>query len=83
MIIFSWEQFILRLNGGEYIENQNTKTRICVIVNAGTLSLCGNRPNHFIKLLPGIVALKATNTTIVFPRTQEMERTKLIPNAVW
>ena len=34
-------------------------------------------------LLPGSVALKAINTTIVFPRTQEIQRTKVIPNAVW
>ena len=27
-------------------------------------------------LLAGIVALKVINTTIVFPRTQEMQRTK-------
>ena len=32
--------------------------------------------------LPGSVARKAINTTIVFPRTQEMQRTKVIPNAV-
>ena len=34
-------------------------------------------------LLPGSVALKAINTTIVFPRTQEMQRTNVMPNAVW
>ncbi|KAK3548753.1 hypothetical protein QTP70_020332 [Hemibagrus guttatus] len=33
-------------------------------------------------LLPGSVALKAINTTIVFPRTQEIQRTKVIPNVV-
>lgn len=33
-------------------------------------------------LLPGSVALKAISTTIVFPRTQEMQRTKVMPNAV-
>uniref|UniRef100_A0AAV2J5F7 Uncharacterized protein n=1 Tax=Knipowitschia caucasica TaxID=637954 RepID=A0AAV2J5F7_KNICA len=34
-------------------------------------------------LLPGSVALKAMSTTIVFPRTQEIQRTKVMPNAVW
>ncbi|KAF4071897.1 hypothetical protein AMELA_G00268130 [Ameiurus melas] len=33
--------------------------------------------------LPGSVALKAINTTTVFPKRQEMQRTKVIPNAVW
>lgn len=33
-------------------------------------------------LLPGRVALNATNTTKVFPRTQEIQRTKVILNAV-
>ena len=33
-------------------------------------------------LRPGSVALKAINTTIVFTRTQEMQRTKVMPNAV-
>lgn len=27
--------------------------------------------------------MNAINTTIVFPRTQEIQRTKVIPNAVW
>lgn len=34
-------------------------------------------------LLPGSLALKATSTTNVFPRMQETQSTKLIPNAVW
>ena len=33
-------------------------------------------------LLPGSVALKAISTTIVFPRIHEIQRTKVIPNAV-
>ncbi|KAJ3590131.1 hypothetical protein NHX12_008085 [Muraenolepis orangiensis] len=41
------------------------------------------RPNHFAMLLPGSVALNAINTTMVFPRTQEIQRTKVIPKAVW
>jgi len=48
-----------------------------------TVNLCCEGPNHFIKLLPGSVALKAVRTTIVFPRTQDMQRTNVIPNAVW
>lgn len=44
---------------------------------------CCALPNHFMILLPGMVALKATRTTIVFPRMQEIQRTELIPNAVW
>ena len=52
-------------------------------VNARTLSLCCAGPNHFIILLAGSVALKAINTTIVFPRTHEMQSTKVMPNAVW
>ena len=46
-------------------------------------ALCCTGPNHFIRLLPGSVALKAINTTIVLPRTQEIQRTKVIPKAVW
>ena len=52
-------------------------------VNDTTVILCCGGPNHFMTLLPGSVALKAINTTIVFPRTQEIQRTKVIPNAVW
>ena len=47
------------------------------------MALCCTGPNHFIRLLPGSVALKAINTTIVFPRTQEIQRTNVIPKAVW
>ena len=54
----------------------------CIRVNPRTLILCCAGPNHFITFLPGSVALKAINTTIVFPRTQEMQRTKVTPNAV-
>ena len=54
----------------------------CMRVKPRTLSLCCAGPNHFITLLPGSVALKAINTTIVFPRMQEMQRTKVMPNAV-
>lgn len=47
-----------------------------------TLSLCCVGPNHFITLLPGSVALNAIKTTMVLPRTHEMQRTKVMPNAV-
>ena len=48
-----------------------------------TVILCCLQPNHLATLLPGIVALNAINTTIVLPRTQEIQRTKVIPKAVW
>lgn len=47
------------------------------------IAFCCVGPNHLIILLPGSVVLKATRTTIVFPRIQEIQSTKLIPNAVW
>ena len=48
-----------------------------------TVILCCVGPNHFATLLPGCVALNAINTTIVLPRTQAIQRTKVIPKAVW
>ena len=71
----------LKGKGGEIV-NHRIQIRTCIIVKARTLSLCCTGPNHFMTSLPGSVALKAINTTIVFPRTQEMQRTKVIPNAV-
>ena len=71
------------LNGkGGEIVNQRMHMITCIRVKPTTLSFCCAGPNHFITLLPGSVALKAINTTIVFPRTQEMQRTKVMPNAV-
>ena len=75
--------FILLLKSGGEIVNHSTQIRTCMRVKARTLSLCCGGPNHFMTSLPGSVALKAISTTIVFPRTQEMQRTKVIPNAVW
>ena len=63
--------------------NQTIQIPICIKVKARTTILCRRGPNHFIRLLPGSVALKAINTARVFPRTQEIQRTKVIPNAVW
>ncbi|CAB1435084.1 unnamed protein product [Pleuronectes platessa] len=37
---------------------------------------------NVIQTAQKINMLKAINTTIVFPRTQEMQRTKVMPNAV-
>ena len=65
------------------IVNQSMQITTCTTVKARTLSLCRRGPNHFIRLLPGSVALNAINTARVFPRTQEIQRTKVIPNAVW
>lgn len=45
-------------------------------------AFCFPGPSHFMTLLPGSVALNAIKTTIVFPRTHEMQRTNVIPNAV-
>ena len=72
----------LKGKGGEIV-NHSTQIRTWMRVKARTLSLCCKGPNHFMTSLPGSVALKAISTTIVFPRTQEMQRTKVIPNAVW
>lgn len=47
------------------------------------MDFCCAGPNHFTISLPGIAVLKAISTTIVFPRMQEIQSTKLIPNAVW
>ena len=68
---------------GGLIVNQRIQIKTCMRVKANTLSLCWVGPNHFITLLPGNVALKAISTTIVFPRTQEIQRTKVIPKVVW
>ncbi len=46
------------------------------------IAFCRAGPNHFMTLLPGSVALKANSTTMVFPRIQEIHRTKVIPKAV-
>ncbi|MDG2555551.1 hypothetical protein P7M41_26520, partial [Vibrio parahaemolyticus] len=67
---------------GGAIVNQRIHMITCIRVKARTLSFCCAGPNHFITLLPGSVALKAINTTIVFPRTHEIQRTKVMPNAV-
>lgn len=45
--------------------------------------LCCAGPNFPEILLPGHVALKAVTTTIVFPKTQEMQRANVTPKAVW
>ena len=63
--------------------SQTIQITICIKVKARTTILCRRGPNHFIRLLPGSVALKAISTARVFPRTQEIQRTKVIPNAVW
>lgn len=62
--------------------NQIVHINTWMEVKNTTVSLCCGGPNHFITLLPGSVALKAISTTIVFPSTQEMQRTNVIPNAV-
>ena len=71
----------LKGKGGEIV-NQRIHIITCIRVKPRTVSLCWAGPNHFIILLPGSVALKAISTTIVFPRTQEIQRTKVMPNAV-
>lgn len=45
--------------------------------------LCCVGPNFPAALLLGCVALKAVTTTIVFPKTQEMQSANVTPNAVW
>lgn len=69
-------------NGG-LVHNQMIQNTTCMSVKVTTVSLCCRGPNHFMALLLGSLARKATNTSIVFPRTQEIQRTKVIPNAVW
>lgn len=61
--------------------NQSIHITTCMRVNVRTVSLCCAGPKHFMTLLPGSVALKAIITTIVFPRTQAIQRTKVIPKA--
>ncbi|KAJ8367804.1 hypothetical protein SKAU_G00078320 [Synaphobranchus kaupii] len=46
-------------------------------------TLCCTGPKYRMMLLPGPEARKATSTTSVLLRTQEMQSTKLIPNSVW
>lgn len=46
------------------------------------IAFCWPGLNHFMTLLPGNVDLKTNNTTIVLPRMHEMQRTKVMPNAV-
>ena len=77
--------YILRffIGKGGLRPNQIVHIKTWMNVKDTTVILCCGRPNHFMTLLPGSVALKAIKTTIVFPRTQEMQRTKVIPNAVW
>ena len=81
MILFLNILKFLKGKGGEIV-NQRIHMITCTRVKPRTLSFCCVGPNHFITSLPGSVALKAINTTIVFPRTQEIQRTKVIPNAV-
>lgn len=45
--------------------------------------LCCTGPNFLAALLPGCLALKAVTTTVVFPRTQEMQSANVMPKAVW
>ena len=44
---------------------------------------CCAGPNFPATLLPGNVALKAVTTTIVFPKTQEIQSANVTPKAVW
>ena len=46
------------------------------------IAFCCAGPSHLMTLLPGSVALNAISTTIVFPRIQETQRTKVMLNAV-
>ena len=80
-MILSLNLKFLNGKGGEIV-NQRIHMTTCIRVKPRTLSFCCTGPNHFITLLPGSVALKAINTTIVLPRTQEIHRTKVMPNAV-
>lgn len=45
--------------------------------------LCCTGPNFLAALFPGCLALKAVTTTVVFPRTQEMQNANVMPKAVW
>lgn len=47
------------------------------------MALCCLGPSHFIMLPPGLVAVKAANTTRVFPRMQEIQSENVILKAVW
>lgn len=49
-------------------------------MHENTIILCWTGPNL---VAPGKVARKAVMTTSVFPRTQEMQRAKITPKAVW
>lgn len=82
MILSLYVVRFLTGNGG-LTTNQTMHIKTWTDVNVTTVILCWGGPNHFITLLPGSVALKAINTTTVFPKTHEMQRTKVIPKAVW
>lgn len=47
------------------------------------MALCCLGPSHFMMLSPGLVAVKAANTTRVFPRMQEMQSENVMLKAVW
>ena len=74
--------FVFLKGKGGFIVSHRMQIMTCMRVKPRTLSLCCVGPNHFITFLPGSLALNAIKTTIVFPRTQEMQRTKVMPNAV-
>lgn len=81
MILSLYSSKFLKGKGG-FIVNQSMHIKTCIKVKTRTVSLCCRGPNHFMTFVPGSVALKAIKTTIVLPRTQEMQRTKVMPNAV-
>lgn len=53
------------------------------MVQLKIMARCCLGPNHFIMLVPGMVAVKAAKTTRVFPRMQEMQRENVMLKAVW
>ena len=63
--------------------SQTMHMSTCMEVHTITLALCLAGPNHFMTLLPGRLALNAIITTTVLARMQEIQRAKLMPNAVY
>ncbi|KAG5837026.1 hypothetical protein ANANG_G00234860 [Anguilla anguilla] len=68
--------------GGERTSH-STQMSTWTEVQREMASLCCTGPKYRMMLLPGTEARKATSTTTVLLRTQEMQSTKLIPNSVW
>lgn len=80
-IIVSLMNLLLYEARGGLVVNHMMQISACTHVHRITLDLCLTGPNHFMTLLPGMVALKAIKTTTVFAKMHEIQSVKLIPKA--